>query len=523
MPILGTIERGTINLLLDSARQAQANAVLKLQTPQHNAEIHIESGEISSVVNNQQLSPSSLSLLQASSEGSFLVYRIEEKPQPSTNFDKLSIWLLDQNIQRRDKILQQLQLASLSVALVVDHTQLLKSLQLQQPKLLLLDAKTALEHQHTLLTPQSTLHSQHFHTVLIGTQRPLPHQLENTISGWFRKPFPPHTLQAWLQKTPLPTHNPHLFTNIQLDSKALPFLYSLPSTFAPRLRLQLNPKNQHLLQPNEAPPDWLQWLNNIDPQKPILRQATPFPAPAQITPLILQHLLHTKILQPAQELQNNSPIAASKQPNVQNQTPPHSTPPPHSSPTPRSTTPPHSTPTDIINESFVFLKVITIGLKGLKREQWIESLQQISQTQASRISQLNMTKSPQLRSFEIARVPLRSDSLLIVYQAKSEHHVEQIIQEVGTDLTSFLFFFDLQNQKTIQATRQLRQKLLRQYPLPDLVLVPKTDNANLEKLNIEIGLNAKCHIIQEFNTRNSYKLLRMILLKTNSKQNTTPT
>jgi hypothetical protein len=166
--------------------------------------------------------------------------------------------------------------------------------------------------------------------------------------------------------------------------------------------------------------------------------------------------------------------------------------------------------------AFSWLKIVVLGLRANRRDEYIQSLQQISQTQAARIPREPTVQIPYLARAEYARIPLRQDSLLVVYGAVSDASVDAIFEKIGIDLASFLFFVDMQHPEEIEHIREIRQRLLARYPIPDMIML--ADHANLQSAQVreQLALSPQTPLepVQQLDLKSTYKIVRKLLLKT---------
>jgi hypothetical protein len=134
---------------------------------------------------------------------------------------------------------------------------------------------------------------------------------------------------------------------------------------------------------------------------------------------------------------------------------------------------------------------------------------------ASRIPREPTVQIPYLPKTEYARIPLRQDSLLVVYGAVSETAVDSIFEKVGVDLSSFMFFVDMENPDEAAHIRDIRQRLLARYNIPDLIMIADSPNLQSSHIREQLRLSPQTPIepVKQLELKSTYKILRKLLLK----------
>ena len=507
MPLLGTLEKGTMTTLLDSMQESQTDAILKIETPQYNGEIYVESGKIVRIQHEHSNLQELLQELLRSEQGTFLIHRPDDHISP-TSIAQLPIWLLDDNQERRKDLQQLLQQLKISSATILDATHIKTLLRHQHPKVLLLGDLNILHDQEELF--ESIIRTHRDYTIiLIGQPFVLPEEITPAITNWLQWPVTRGELAVFLKKwIPLPESEilPNSPESL-LPSGVLQFMSNFTPKLDTELYLEVNPNHLNSLRQAKLPIKWFNWITSIQPTHPIHYWLSHFPGSPDLSEMIVSYLIQVQILQAT----TKRSIVMGRIIEETEKTPR----------TPSAYNISHEEISQLANkqdssDTFILLKVIVFGLRGEKRAEWLNSLQKISQTQSAKISREHSTHIPYLPKAELARIPLKSDSLLVVYSALTENSVDELIDQIGINLTSFLFFLDVSNQHELLYIRNLRKKLLERYHLPDLVMVSGTKGATREVIEQQLGLGSLWHPIDQFDVQTSYKLLRILLLRTAS-------
>ncbi|MCK6509316.1 DUF4388 domain-containing protein [Myxococcota bacterium] len=489
MPLLGKIEEGTIAQLLQSASNTQQDAVLVLDNHDERATIHIEEGQVTRIDHQHNLATPALQILQNWSQGRFLLCHAHtpEARAASVHYNA-DIWLLDLDTTRRDALLQSIEEAGYSVCLLLDPAQAPALLQHNPPAIVLLGEGLA-QKDEALLAQLEESALNDLHLFLLGQQETPPPALHAHAKNWFAFPSQRDDLldiiRQNLRKAPGMQIQP-------FDPAWLHLLSELTPPLKPQMRIQINPARWQELQQKEIPPLWREWLRSLDSRQPLVRWLKNYPGDPRHARLSMNILLQTGLIE------------------IQGQ--PHAGDAHLSEPATISSTQiaPHTT-----KGSFAWLKVIVLGLRGDRREEYIHSLQQISQTQASRIPREPTVQIPYLPKTEYARIPLRQDSLLVVYGAVSETSVDSIFEKVGVDLSSFLFFVDMENPDEAAHIRDIRQRLLARYNIPDLIMIADSPNLQSSQIREQLRLSPQTPIepVKQLELKSTYKILRKLLLK----------
>ncbi|HAA55868.1 MAG TPA: hypothetical protein DCE42_13985 [Myxococcales bacterium] len=496
MPLLGKIEPGTITELVDSAVQAGQDAILRIEGPQHVGEIQLEAGQVVHASHQHTQLQETLNALCTVEEGEFMLCRGDEHNASSLTPSNVPVWLLDTNEERRTSLTQSLAQKGYSVGMLLHLEDMTALLQESKPSLLLLGEELATEHERALLT--SLQQQQHMNVLLVGTPRDISPQLATATKGWLEWPGATEQMESIMRRWTSP-HSPAP-SPPQSAQTALQLLSHLTPTMDPRQQLRLNPNPPRQLKEHPLPQGWQQWLFSSPHQRSVQGWLQDFPGPNRMGHFVLRSLKQSGILQTANIPLPDSATAETLGHNVSIE---------EVSALASS---------DISQDAFVLLKVIVFGLRGKRRDEWISSLQQISQTQSSRIPRDRSVQIPHIPKAELARIPLRSDSLLVVYGALTENAVDSLLEKIGTNLASFLFFIDFDNHEELIYIRELRKKLLSRYALPDLVMVSGSEGKDPALISQQLELQGESlwHPIDTFNIRTSYKLLRILLLRTAS-------
>ncbi|MCB9638789.1 MAG: DUF4388 domain-containing protein [Myxococcales bacterium] len=487
MPLLGKIEEGTIEQLLQSAIQSQQDAVLILDASDDRATIHIEDGQVTRIDHQHANVAPTLQTLQKWSQGRFLLCHAHtpEARAASVHYNA-DIWLLDDDEKRRDAVHRALEEAGYSVCLLLDSSQATSLLHNNPPSVVLLGEHLAQTDEALLATLEKATEDE-LHLVLLGQQDVPPPALHAHSKNWFQHPAQldalVETIRQLLRKAP----GMHIQA---MDPAWLHILSELTPPLRPNMRVQINPARWQELLQKEIPPQWREWLRSLDSRQPLVRWLKNYPGDQRHARLSMNILLQIGLIelqgQPQGELSDPNAI----------------------SPNPAMAA-------NAQKGSFAWLKVVVLGLRGDRREEYIHSLQQISQTQASRIPREPTVQIPYLPKTEYARIPLRQDSLLVVYGAISETSVDTIFERVGIDLSSFLFFVDMENPDEVAHIRDIRHRLLARYNIPDLIMVADSPNLQSSQVREQLRLSPQTPIepVRQLELKSTYKILRKLLLK----------
>ncbi len=509
MPLLGKLDKGMMRVLVELMQDSGKDSILKVETPDQNGEIYVESGKVVRIQQQHSKLEESLEELLNSERGTFLLHRPEDEEMTEVVPSQLPVWLLDQNVERRQPLGEMLKQLNIASATVLDGEHLVELLEDQHPKLLLLGDTDFFENKELLWEPLLNTH-EHFTLVLIGQQSHLSEEEKSLVAAWLKWPITQAELTIFLKRW---LHLPSRENSFhEQEESFLPSgILQLMSRFTPKidetLFLRVNPAHINAIKQAKLPIKWFNWLISIQPNQPALHWLASFPGPLELAEMVLHYLLHLQILERAEPqqvimgrlVQNSSSSEVASQGRLHSQND-------FAQIASRQRS----------SDTFILLKVIVFGLRGERRREWLNSLKQISKSQSAKVSREHSAHVPHLPKVELVRIPLKSDTLLVVYSSLTESSVDELIEQIGVNLTSFLFFLDLDNQHELLYIRNLRKKLLERYQLPDLVMVSGTQGRSREMVEQQLGLGSLWHPIDQFDVQTSYKLLRILLLRTAS-------
>lgn len=475
MPLLGKLTANTIPKLLETAARTTSDAVLHVVSPEHEGSITFEKGEITHVQEkhrNTRLTLTSLTQLQT---GHFLLYQQGEALYKDEHDSTPPIWLLDSDTERCHELHQSLQSLGFSVCVLFDEEHLFALLKQLTPKLLLLDAEFAQRYQNPLLD-QIKSNPQPAKLMLIGSVAVDSPALEEIGAEPLSWPITRMELQQRIE-----TWHPHVHSSIS-EQNAQEVLNVL-SHFTPNTydqHVQCSPAQKEQLERLQFDPGWTKWLTSLDRKYPIHHYLQLCPGPQEYGRILIHQLLQAGLL----TTQNVTNEIDAFMDDLEEAPPP-----------------------------LQLHKIIVIGLQGKWKQDWIQSLKKISQNQSARIPREHPFPVTHMPKSEHARIPLHRDTLLVVYGARNEENIDQIVAQTNPHITGFLYFVELDNPEEVEHIRFMRQSLEARFPSRHLYMVRTERERSTEELQRELRApNDRLFVsLQHFDLHSTHSALQTLL------------
>jgi hypothetical protein len=468
MPLLGKLSTNSIQQLLDTAKEQSSNATIHIVAPEHSGSIKLQHGNVVQLQHKQQNHETVLQQLLDTQEGHFLLYQGNE-PEPHGNPHPI-LWLLTEDPIQRKQILKVVRNIGHAVGVIYDPTELPDLLKVSPPNVLIID-ETLAEQAEPSLQP----FSQATKLMILGSTNPLSAKL--LALGAEKLAWPESTnetieqLGKWLPE-PSVENDIHARAVLELIAKQIPF--------ASHLKVGPNPTRYQELQGQAISSSWKQWLLSLDPRQPLSHFLQHAPGPADYGLVLAHSFLQLGLLAKRDAPTQENPVFVGDQAN----------------------TPP-----------LQLHKVIAVGLRAQWQQDWIDSLKKISQNQALRIPREHPFPVPFLAKVEHARIPLRKDTLLVVYGARNEETIDQIVEQTTPHITGFLYFAEEGNTEELAHIQFMRKNLEARYQSRHIYMLATSEGCDKEELRKNLQVDEKEDVItlQQFDLHSTHAALQSLL------------
>lgn len=441
MPLLGTLSTNTIHQLLEATSESASDAVIHVRTPSQHGVITIKQGQVVQVQQMHQELDTALDQLLSSDQGHFLLCQAGEPPPSTQEKPAPILWLLDTNEARKQEILTQLQSLNISAQVLVAAEEMADLLNQEKPHLFLLEDQLAYTHQQELLPHLGPSQSTATKLMLLGQPDPIPEAFQQVGAERMAWPMSEPELEPlllrWLPPSTPPDGNP-----------VLSLLASF-APFTPELRVKLHPSRVRELKGLNIAPAWERWLVQLDRNVPLQTFLQHCPGSKEEARVLVYGLLQLGVLTTQDVTSELDEIMEGAE----------EAPPP-----------------------LQLHKIIAIGLRGQWKQDWVNSLKKISQNQSARIPREHPFPVPYLPKLEHARIPLRADTLLVVYGARNEEIIDQIIEQTNPHITGFLYFAEYENADEMEHIRFMRQSIEARFQSRHLYMIASKNDTSQDEL-----------------------------------------
>lgn len=455
MPRVGKMGPGRLLALLKEIQPHTEEARVELLSPQETATLHIRHGQIEQFVHEHHRMNSVLSQVNTWKQGLFCIY----KPQEKQERDRAPVFFLLSDQQQSQELHQAMITFDYPLWFLDNLHEFMELYNHYRPILVVGVPETLSSLPPSLLTkPQEpgqspvawlrldTTPPQNLPSPLLALPAltwPCPlEQLQQAIRS-FLPPTPPPVLS-----TPSPLPSVAAAPSATTDNKFTELLAAITPHIPKDLGCYVHPLHRHTIENLAVAEEWRQWLLSLDHAVPFSHYLTQSPGTPEQTDILVRYLLHLGILTTHRALY--SMLA-----------------PPPSSPQPTSATEPR----------LQITKIVTLGLRGQWKEDWIFSLQQISQQMSLRVPRNPSIHIPHLPKTEHARIPLPNNTLLLFYGMLHEENVETLLGKMGGNLDALLFFVDVSRETEVYHAQDMRKRLLQQYHVPSVVMLTQLGQA----------------------------------------------
>ncbi len=463
MPLIGKIGQGRLYDLLESTMQRGGDALLEFQSPTQAATLHIQGGQLQHITHEHHHTDDVLADINKWEDGLFLVYDGAEKRTSLS----APLWFLVQDPQQLAQLRESLQPLGLPIWSVCYPHELPTLLAQFNPSVLVVtsDSLSALPHS-VFARETEKLHDQRLKLLCLGpppSHFQSPTSLTMEVLPW---PSPAPALQqivlSMMPGSPQPNPKPfHQATSSpkQQSDPMMELLADLTPELPDDLCLHIHPHHQESLSSKELAPEWRQWLLSLDRNVPLSHYFSSCPGNTQEAKVLLRYLLYLGVLT------THNPL--------------------YSLLSPSQETPPNPAQTE---SRLHISRIVTLGLRGQWKEDWIFSLQQLSQQMSMKVPRNTSVHIPYLPKSELARIPLPNDSLLLFYGLLNAEKLEPLLHKIGGSVDAFLFFVDASHEAEVAYAQELRQQLLARHMVPYVVMLTQLgvapSGSELERLRL---------------------------------------
>lgn len=452
MPLVGKIGPGRLWALLEEILpQIQENRV-ELHSVQEVATLQVKHGQIQELVHQHHKIHPVLDHVNAWKDGLFYVYDPEEKHTAHPHLPP--IFLLFSSQDQTTSLRQALRTLNYPVWAICYPHEFMELWEAYHPALLMVTADAvSLIPQALFAKPHEQSLSQRIKVLCLGTP-PKPWMVPNSVS---LQSLPWPCTEEQLHKTihsllpavpsmpsPAPLASPYPRSgesSLQTSDSFVRLLSAITPGLPKDLGFYVHPLQRKTLEHLQVAPEWTRWLLSLDYSLPFSHYLAQSPGTPEQTDVLVRYLLHLGILTTHHALY--SLLAP-------------------------TTEVPFTSPPEL---GLKIIKVVTLGLRGQWKEDWIFSLQQISQQMSIRVPRNPSVHIPYLPKTELARIPLPNNTLLLFYGMLHEEKVDTFLEKMGGHLDALLFFVETSREAEILHAQQARQRLLQQYQVPSVVML----------------------------------------------------
>ncbi|TNE43867.1 MAG: hypothetical protein EP343_32375 [Deltaproteobacteria bacterium] len=444
MPLIGKLGQGRLYDLLESTMQRGEDALLEFQSPTQAATLHIQGGQLQQVAHEHHNTANVLADINNWDDGLFLVYDGSEKQTSQS----APLWFLVQDPQQLAQLRESLQPLGLPIWSVCYPYELPDLIAQFNPSVLVTTSNNLTTLPPTVFAGEANKpHDKRLKLLCLGPpppQNPTPLTLE--ALPW---PSPASALQQTVlsmipgsaESNPTPFHKVTPSLGDQNDP-ILELLATLTPDLPDDLCLHIHPHHQETLTTLDLAPNWRQWLLSLDRNVPLSHYFGSCPGNAHQAKVLLRYLLYLGVLT------THNPLYSLLSPSQE--TPPNPA---------QAESPLHIS------------RIVTLGLRGQWKEDWIFSLQQLSQQMSMKVPRNTSVHIPYLPKSELARIPLPNESLLLFYGLLNVEKLEPLLNKIGGSVDAFLFFVDASHEAEVLYAQELRQQLLARHMVPHVVML----------------------------------------------------
>lgn len=444
MPLIGKLGQGRLYALLDETLQGGKEALLEFQSPNQAATLHVRDGKVQHVAHEHHQIDDVLSTVNQWEEGLFFIYDREEK----ANSTVAPLWLLVPDSEQLGTLRDQLTPLGFPLWSICYPHELPGLLQQFNPPVLIVTSDSLSALPKSLFAEQANKpYESRLRLLCLGPppshfQGPTSLTLE--VLPWPTTPTALHqAVRSLLTNSQPPLKAPYqkISSTPSLgDDPTIQLLAALTPTLPDDLCLHIHPSHREKLESLDIAPSWRKWLLTLDHNYPVSNYLEQSPGNQEQVRVMLRYLLYLGILT------THNPLYSLLQPSQQ------------ALPT-QNDVPLHVS------------RIVTIGLRGQWKEDWIFSLQQLSQQMSVKVPRKASVHIPYLPKSELARIPLPNDSLLLFYGLLNVEKLDTMLDKIGGTVDGFLFFVDASHEAEVTYAQESRQVLLSKHMVPYVVML----------------------------------------------------